>query len=252
MIILVSGKLGSGKDTVADIIEKYSKNTGWERQRFADEIKKSVARWLGVSIETLEDREFKEKILPEEWWFWVYKGEKFDYLSSDFGYFKTTVGAELVKLTPRRIMQLLGTEAGRMIIHPNLWVNAVFSGYEKKALKWNSDGETTLSGYPKWIIPDTRFPNEFHGGRRTAQKHEVPFLTLRVERTLEKRTEGKFKTLEEVKEKDSKLYQKLTHPSETSLDNYLDDFHYVIDNNGTLKELDGIVRSIIKKEGFYE
>ena len=65
----------------------------------------------------LENREFKERELGEEW----------------------------DGLTPRKILQLLGTEAGRDIIHPNIWVNSLFADY------------TTDSN---WIITDVRFPNE--------------------------------------------------------------------------------------------
>lgn len=48
-------------------------------------------------------------------------------------------------LTPRKLLQLIGTEGGRDLIHENIWVNALFSSYTKDS---------------KWIIPDTRFDNE--------------------------------------------------------------------------------------------
>ncbi len=44
-------------------------------------------------------------------------------------------------------MQLLGTECGRTIIHPNIWINAVMSKYK-------------ADENPNWIITDVRFPNE--------------------------------------------------------------------------------------------
>jgi len=51
----------------------------------------------------------------------------------------------IVKLTPRKLLQLLGTEAGRNIIHPNIWVNALFASYLKDS---------------NWVVTDVRFPNE--------------------------------------------------------------------------------------------
>jgi hypothetical protein len=38
-------------------------------------------------------------------------------------------------LTPRRMLQLLGTDCGRNIIHPNIWVNATMVDYKEKRLK---------------------------------------------------------------------------------------------------------------------
>ena len=36
-----------------------------------------------------------------------------------------------IKLTPRLILQLLGTDCGRDIIHPNIWVNSTMMAYDK-------------------------------------------------------------------------------------------------------------------------
>src|SRR5690554_6133721 len=85
MIIGVSGKALSGKDTVANIIqwlilneeknieiafedfEKYSKASDWKVVKFADKLKDMVCILLGCTREQLEDREFKESTLGEEW-----------------------------------------------------------------------------------------------------------------------------------------------------------------------------------------
>jgi hypothetical protein len=48
-------------------------------------------------------------------------------------------------MTPRLLLQLIGTECGRDIIHPNIWVNSTFADWKPHC---------------SWVITDTRFPNE--------------------------------------------------------------------------------------------
>jgi hypothetical protein len=92
MIIAINGKINSGKDTVASIIqyltwnpnnntthmdlnlwlknvpsELKAVNSGWYNKKFADKLKDIVCILLGCTREELEDREFKEKELGEEW-----------------------------------------------------------------------------------------------------------------------------------------------------------------------------------------
>ena len=38
---------------------------------------------------------------------------------------------DTLKFTPRLLLQLLGTDAGRNIVHPNIWVNALMSDYRQ-------------------------------------------------------------------------------------------------------------------------
>jgi hypothetical protein len=46
-------------------------------------------------------------------------------------------------------MQLIGTDCGRDIIHPNIWLNATMEKY--------------VPGKSNWVLTDTRFPNEGSG-----------------------------------------------------------------------------------------
>ena len=61
-LISISGKIGSGKDTVAGIIQKITGNQ-FEIVRFADKVKDIVCLLLNCTREQLEAREFKEKAL---------------------------------------------------------------------------------------------------------------------------------------------------------------------------------------------
>ena len=93
MIVGVSGKIGSGKDLVGTIVqylvymtkdvkgryypsdvfidEKDSVDltevSDWKIVKYADKLKNIVCILLGCTREQLEDREFKETQLGEEW-----------------------------------------------------------------------------------------------------------------------------------------------------------------------------------------
>ena len=173
MIVSISGKLNSGKDTVGKIwqiidgsphfttkgiMEFLNKpyDSRFENKKWADSLKDMVCILLGCSREQLEDREFKEKELGEEWTCYkvtqlgkiinkCYLTEKealtyIEYASKY--YFKEGVDrleqfkVIKVKMTPRLLLQLLGTECGRQIIHPNIWCNSLFSDYNGDVEKW--------------------------------------------------------------------------------------------------------------------
>jgi hypothetical protein len=266
MIIGISGKIGSGKDTVGGIIQLLSSgytskdkkqikmmlkgvkfDDFWQIKKFADKLKEITALLIGCTREQLEDREFKEKELGEEWWYYgAYQhgfGFNKDKLVSihikveDAEYilkFSHMNRVELIKLTPRKILQLLGTEAGREIIHPNIWVNALMSEYKDK--RWISKAEVDVEKglpynlendkpiYPNWIITDMRFPNELEAVKSRGG------ITIRINRISDEA--GQYETKE--------------HPSETALDN--SEFDYVIDNNGTIVQLIEKVKEILVKE----
>lgn len=254
-LIGISGKIQSGKDTVADIIQQlalekiakvlpikdvssYDGLLSWKKVKFADKLKDIVCFLIGCTREQLEDPVFKEKELPEEWWCWkVYLDTKYYYhdyelvpFTGELDVYKQLhespenfFGHELVKLTPRLLLQLLGTDCGRNIIHPNIWINVTFADYKPKHFR-TVKFENTFSHqemiYPNWIISDVRFPNE-----AKAIKDRGGIL-IRVNR------ESSSSSI---------------HESEIALDNYTD-WDYVIDNNGTIEELTEKVRQILIKE----
>ena len=239
----ISGKLNSGKDTVGEIIQiitnsphftdqgvlsfigREKLNPKWEVKRFADKLKDIVCMLLGCSREQLEDREFKEKELGEEWWYYkdsLFTERMLPYtdnreLEDDLTYY-------IIKLTPRLLLQLLGTECGRQIIHPNIWVNALMSEYKLQIGKY--DNVAIQDSYPNWVITDMRFPNELKA------VEDKKGITIRINRSINLPGGGELG------------YQE--HESETALDNA--EFDYTIDNDRTLLELVGKVRGILIKE----
>jgi hypothetical protein len=194
MIIGISGKIGSGKDTLSIVINYLADKSApdsfnrWEQpleeytfknKKYAENLKCMVCFLIGCNRIDLEDREFKEKELGEEW----------------------------DGLTPRKILQLLGTEAGREIIHPNIWVNSLFADYPKIV----DIDDKGLDVYESWIITDVRFPNEAQAIKDRGG------IVIRIERP------------------GGESHCGGAHASETALDDY--DFDIVINNDGTIEEL---------------
>lgn len=254
MIIGISGKKGSGKDTVGNMINyfitrKYWKAVDWDFYsfpndeekvkklllngfpikmrydvgqfkvvKFADALKDITCILLGCTREQLEDRDFKENPLPEEWWCYpVSKKDEFGEYNDVLLDYKTHNVDEsyLRKTTPRLVLQLLGTEGVRNVIHPNAWVNATMNNYkcgceqDKRRYNWDTINCMQCTGKPNWLITDMRFPNEL------SAVHNQKGISLRIDRPSIVSTD--------------------THPSETALDDAL--FKHRIVNDGSLEDL---------------
>jgi hypothetical protein len=140
---------------------------------------------------------------------------EFSHLKSDSMNLATEI------LTPRKLLQIVGTEAGRELVHPNLWVNALMADYKTTCntpMTICSDTEIKTYWPQNWIITDVRFENE-----AKAIKDRQGFL-FRVER--------------------SSIVSTDNHPSETSLDNYMQFTDY-IRNDGTVEDLVEEVKSVL-------
>ena len=198
-LIGISGKIGNGKDLLFDVINYIVTEDYWtsfehymhestpidvvyQNKKFAGILKDITCKLIGCNVSQLEDREFKEKELGEEW----------------------------DGLTPRKLLQLLGTEAGRQIIHPNIWVNALFADWKSGYVEQGAGWIETEDDYPNWIVTDVRFPNE-----AKAIKDRGGIL-IRINRP---------QYLD-----NGLVIRKDEHLSETALDDY-DGFDYVIDND---------------------
>ena len=66
MIISISGKIGSGKDTVAEIIKQMSFDKPWEIKKWAGKLKEVATILTGIPVEKFEDQEFKQTFNPKE------------------------------------------------------------------------------------------------------------------------------------------------------------------------------------------
>lgn len=234
--------------------------------KYADKLKDIVCILLDCTREQLEDRVYKETELGEEWWYYqldrYYEKAYIDSLdksSTEYRSFADLVVYndfynipahrrfyyKLVKPTPRLLLQLIGTECGRNIIHPNVWVNSTMNSYKPKGISkehWDKTKDIEYKNklnYPNWVITDVRFPNE---SKSITDKGGI---NIRIERDSPCAVCGLTKSErrgEQCNEITCPNGQK-KHESETALDNY--EFNYVIDNNSTIEELIERVKEII-------
>ena len=241
-IIGISGKIGTGKDTVGNIIQSItqgdkenkiaeivinnwigSKPT-WQIVKFADALKDIVCILTGCTRKQLEDIDFKNSKLPDEW-----------NKPEGVGIYDIMMNLLYQEVfTYRMLLQYLGTDLLRNQLHKDVWVNALFNNYKVIDMisipnddMFNGDSYTELI-YPNWIITDVRFPNE---AKAIKDRNGI---IIRINRNL----------LEDSGLENIDL--KMQHPSETALDNY--NFDYIIDNNGTIEELIKKVKEILIKE----
>ena len=257
MIIGISGKINSGKDLIGDIIQylidmksdptsklsfddwllchdsfRKESCTGWQIRKFADKLKEIICLLIGCTREQLEDRVFKDTVLGEEWWYCQY-----DRNGQLINYKDALDGAEVTKLTPRLLLQLLGTQCGRQIIHPNIWVNSLFAEYKEyhsyasiSMLSTNTE-KVYLQN---WIITDVRFYNEVQAIK------DKGGIVIRVNRP------SWIKDQEKQILKEQWNHEIKEHESETALDNWY--FPHVISNDGSIEDLVEKVRTILISE----
>jgi hypothetical protein len=113
-LIGLTGRAGSGKDTAAAaLISELS----FQRFAFADPIKEGLSAMFGWDPARWSDREWKESAL----------------LGRNY--------------SPRNLAQTLGTEWGRKIVHPDIWVHAL-------------ESQINLFAHDRVVITDVRFDNE--------------------------------------------------------------------------------------------
>lgn len=135
MIVVISGFIGSGKDTVANyLVEDY----GFRHESFAKSLKDAVSAvfgWDRILLEgkTDEARAWREQVDP--WW------------SNRLG---------ISDLTPRFVLQYWGTEVCRKNYHNDIWIASL----EKRLL--DQGGNV--------VISDCRFPNEIKAVQQMGAK----------------------------------------------------------------------------------
>jgi hypothetical protein len=222
MLIGISGRIGSGKDTVGSIIQYLTAkdigsdcmkriraglsieghhNSDFQIKKFAGKLKLIGSILSGIVADQFEDQEFKKLYMGVDW-----------------------------DMTYREFLQKLGTEAMRDGLHVNVWVNALFADYKcigGKMIPVPKEDEYNpkYREYPNWIITDMRFPNEMEAVEQRKG------ITIRVHRDLHN---------------GNAHISPIPHASETALDDAK--FDYEIINDGTLEDLVEKVKEILIKE----
>ena len=210
MIIGISGKIGSGKDTIGEIIQNLCITNGgreFQIKKYAGKLKQIASLLTGIPLYDFELQDFKKTLLGEEW------GTVRPNPLNAVPVFENVQFNELMSV--REFLQKLGTEAMRDGLHTNVWVNALMCDYRRPKMSESNPSH--------WIITDVRFPNELEA------INDVNGLTIRV-----------------VRPQIETANFKSQHPSETSLDSA--EFDYTIINDSTIDELIKKVREILEKE----
>jgi len=174
LLLGITGPAGVGKDTVGQILNA---RFGMMRHAFADPIREGLGAMLEID-HTRFGREVKE--LPISW----------------------------LGVSPRRLMQTLGTEWGRQLVHPDLWVMLA-----ERKLEAIMDHEN----HPGAVFTDVRFRNEAEMITRLGG------LVIRVDRPGAPPVHD--------------------HVSELGFDSGL--IHYSLVNDGTLRDLERQVINLV-------
>ena len=178
MIIGVAGTAGSGKDARARVLVA---GNDFERRALADALRTGARAMFGLSHGQVHGQD-KERV-DGRW-----------------------------GLSPRQILQRLGTEAMRREFGDDVWIRDLFGHIDARPEIGN------------WVVPDVRFPNEARAIK--AQGGEV-WLIKRPD-VVEVGVRG--------------------HASEKALDDYRD-WDNVVDNDGDLSDLESAVDVIMSKRG---
>lgn len=134
-LIGLMGFIGSGKDTVADYLVNFHE---FKRESFASSLKDSISVIFGWNRDLLEgrskeSREWREQV--DSWW-----AERL----------------EISHLTPRWILQYVGTDALRSSFHDDIWIASL-----ENKLRLTTDNV---------VISDVRFPNEIKALKKVGGK----------------------------------------------------------------------------------
>jgi hypothetical protein len=220
MIIGICGLIGAGKDTIADYLVNIHQ---YRRESFANSLKDAIAQVFGWDRTMLEgrtkhSREWREQVDP--WW---------------------ATRLNIPELTPRWVLQHLGTNVLRTAFHDDIWIASL-----ENKLRNTADDV---------VITDCRFPNEIKaireaGGKviRVIRGPEPDWMEHAINYMSGPKTIG-WSIGKSILERDN------VHASEYSWVNTT--FDQVIDNNGTMDQLYEQLNSLVQdlrasKEGHFE
>jgi hypothetical protein len=212
MIIGITGKIGSGKDTAADYLCTVH---GFKRMSFAGTLKDAVSAVFNWDRELLEgstktSREWRETV--DQWW------------ADRLG---------IPNLTPRWILQQWGTDVCRKSFHNDIWVASV----ENRLLVTKDD----------IVITDCRFPNEINAIQAAGG---ITMRTNRGGTYIWEQFAAKFNNSTDEEERNhlklilEKEYE--VHASEYSSVGL--EYDCQIDNNGTIDELHNQIAAILNNQ----
>ena len=209
-VILLSGKINSGKNLYAEYLanEFKNKNVSVKQDLYASDLKNYSVNDFKLLGKILDDKVENVKSIIG-----MYFDPKFglpmdvkDYIFNELDTFKFhdfNFFEDKTDIT-RVLLQIYGTDIARKRFDDHFWIKSM-------AKRIDNDTSDVI------IVTDVRFPNEIDElSQYLKEKHVI--VPVRIERGNEQQKHIK------------------QHESETALDNYKY-WEYIIDNNGTLDDL---------------
>ena len=209
MIIAISGLIGSGKDTVADYLVNLHE---FRRESFAGNLKNAMCEIFGWDRDMLEgrsksSREWREQV--DEWW---------------------AKRLNMPHLTPRWILQHVGTDVIRGHFHDDMWLASL----ENKLRKTDDD----------IVISDVRFKNEV---KMLKSLGAVCVQVVRGDRPVWYTEAIKANTVPDqvVVEKSRLTLENVYNVHRSEYDWVGTDFDATLDNNGSMDDLYAQVEKLL-------
>lgn len=263
-LLALSGKIGSGKNTVAKIIQAltsihgkngtrdikqimskiddegygyadyYEYNSDWQQKAFAAKLKQIASILTGIDTAEFEKQEVKDSYLGTEWNIRVETMPcGCDIIMKHYhkdGKCTNCLEPTLVEYkqqTCRTLLQRLGTEAIRNQIHSNAWVNALFADYKPSKKEGGFNRVVKDNGIPVDYEYEVEYPNWIITDLRFPNEFDAI------------KSRGGICIRIERYNEDGSDYgwgnSASNHPSETALDNHT--FDYTLNNNSTIDDL---------------
>lgn len=190
-LVAICGKKRSGKDTVAEYLIN---NHGFKRYAFADPIKRGAMEMFGFTEAQMWGSTEEKETVDERW-----------------------------NISPRKMLQLMGTELFQFDIHNHLkegefnvgrevWVRRFMLWFQDESKKHTERGEDF-----KIVISDVRFPHEVHNIQKLGGE------VWKIHRPSISSSDG--------------------HSSEMEMDSIIPDIEFM--NAGTLEELYNNVEDLL-------
>jgi dephospho-CoA kinase len=223
-LLAVSGKLASGKDSVAEAAVAALGHPDAVHQYYADAMKNEVDQAIAIIVGSKNADDAVQRIVDEQ-------GVPFDQARQVTGWLlqaleeNPAVHARTRTKIMRDVLQVWGTEI-RRAQDPDYWVKKTLRG----AITAAAEGRSVY-------ITDARFPNE------VVYAQALGFFVARIEITPE--TQAARLAARDALPPSP---QALGHASERALDDFAG-FDVVIDNNGTLEATVATLVESIRTQG---
>lgn len=148
--IVLSGEAGAGKDSTADLlVERF----GYRKVSMSEEMKRFAMRLFGWSHEQLFGASHLRNAPDPKWARPCANckatGFLVDLRTGDHRDCPDCVRGKINDNSPRRVLQLLGDEWGRQLIHPDIWTMALRPSLENM-----------LQRGVRIVVNDARFDND--------------------------------------------------------------------------------------------